>query len=342
MKYYAGLDVSMKETFICIVDENGRIAYESREASDVKLIAKHLKSTGFYLTKVGLESGSLSHWLTTGLRSQGVEAVCIDARKMEAILSVQINKTDKNDARGIADALRCNYYKVVEMKSWDSVVVWSVLKSRQRLIDQRIQLTGSVRGLLKTYGIRLGSVSVKGFSELVQEKIIDLPEIFQKSIISLLNCIKPLIEEEKNLDKILTSYAVGDEETKLLMTVPGVGRITAIAYRCALDDPLRFKNLYNIGAYFGLTPRQYSSGETSKQGGISKCGNVDVRTLLMEAALVLLTRTKKWSKLKAWGLKIAKKRGIRRAMVEVARKLSVIMCKMIITKTEFQYGQQPA
>ncbi|MBT4880166.1 MAG: IS110 family transposase [Alphaproteobacteria bacterium] len=308
----------------------------------MKAIAHHLQSQELELTKVGLESGSLSHWLTTGLCEEGLAAICIDSRKMAAILSVQINKTDKNDARGIADALRCNYYKEVELKSWDNIGIISVLKSRKRLVEQRIQLTNSIRGMLKAYGVRLGPIGVEKFSECINKTLNDLPEIFQKSISSLLNCIDQLIEEVKKLDKLLNVLAAKDAEIKLLMTVPGVGRITAIAYKCALDDPSRFKDPYNVGAYFGLTPRQYSSGERVLQAGIFKCGNTDVRSLLMEAALVMLTRSKKWSRLKVWGIKIAQKRGTKKAMVAVARKLSIIMCKMLISKSEFQYGQKPA
>jgi len=342
MEYYAGLDVSMKETFICVVDENGKIVYENQELSDVKSLAKHLRSTGFKLAKIGLESGSLSHWLTTGLRKEGLEAICIDARKMAAILSVHVNKTDKNDARGIADAMRCNYYKTVQIKGWDSIAVWSVLKTRKRLIEQRVQLTNSIRGMLKAYGIRLGSVTIEKFTTRVYEVIIELPDIVKDSISSLLSCVTHLIKEIEGLDKILNAQAAADEEIKLLMTAPGVGKLTAIAYRCALDDPTRFKDPYDVGAYFGLTPRQYSSGETTVQGRISKCGNQEVRTLLIEAACVLLTRSKKWSTLKAWGLKIAKKKGHKKAMVAVARKLSIILYKMLVSKSEFRYTKDLA
>jgi len=196
--------------------------------------------------------------------------------------------------------------------------------------------------MLKAYGIRLGSVAIEKFTTRVYEEIIELPEVVKGSINSLLNCVTHLIKEIEGLDKILNAQAAADEEIKLLMTAPGVGRLTAIAYRCALDDPTRFKNPYDVGAYFGLTPRQYSSGETIKQGSISKCGNVDVRTLLMEAALVLLTRSKKWSSLKVWGLKLAKKKGYKKAAVAVARKLSVILYKMLISKSEFRYTRDPA
>lgn len=125
---------------------------------------------------------------------------------------------------------------------------------------------------------------------------------------------------------------------QLLTTIPGVGVITAYTFISHLGDPKRFKKSRSVGAYFGMTPKQYSSGEVQKQGRISKCGSAEVRSLLNECAFVILYKIKSWSRLKAWGMKIKKKKGHKKAMMAIARRLSILMHRMLITKKAFEYG----
>jgi transposase len=339
MKYYAGLDVSMKETSVCILSESGQIVHKGRVKTDPEKIADQLKKTGFLIEKAGIESGSLSHWLVDELKKLEVAAICIDSRQMAAILSVQVNKTDDNDAKGIAEAMRCNLYREVFQKTQRSIEIGTLLASRRLIVTQKVQMTNAIRGLLKSYGVRLGSTGKAGFVEATKKAMPRECALAVEGIESLLLCYERLVEELKKLTRTVESIAKQDEDATRLMTIPGVGPITAVSYKMSIGDPKRFKNSKAVGAYLGMTPRQYSSGETVKQGRISKCGSGEMRFLLMEAGLILLTRSRKWSKLKAWGLKVLRKHGTKKAAMAVGRKLAVIMHRMMLDKTDFIYGE---
>ncbi len=230
MKHYVRLDVSMKETFICVVDETGKIIYERRVQTDPELIAEQLKKSQVKVEKAGIESGSLSHWLVEELRRMGIPAICIDARKMAAVLSVQINKTDKNDARGIAEAMRCNLYREVMQKTKNAMELGTLLGSRRLLVIQKVQMTNAVRGFLKTYGLRLGSCGDKGFSKRVKELLSDKIGCARKGIEGLLHCFEKICEELKRLTIEIEQLAKEDKEVKKLITIPGVGIVTAFSY----------------------------------------------------------------------------------------------------------------
>jgi len=339
MRHYVGLDVSMKETFVCIEDENGKIVNQGRCKTDPLCISQYLNKFQLSFHKVGIESGSLSHWLVEELRKLNIPAICIDARKMAAVLSVQINKTDKNDAKGIAEAMRCGLYREVSQKSQAALEIGTLMGSRRLLIQQKTQLSNAIRGFLKTYGIRLNLCGERLFAERVREKLSDRYHIAKEAIEALLRNFENICCEINKLSKRVEELAHEDEDVKRLMTVPGIGSITAMTYKMEIDDPKRFKNSRSVGAYLGMTPRQYSSGESQRQGRVSKCGSTEARALLNEAALVMLTRSKKWSKLKAWGLKIQKKHGFKKAMMAVGRKLAVTMHRMMMDKTDFNYGK---
>jgi transposase len=342
MKYYAGLDVAMKETFICILDEEGKRIYESTVSTDPQPIYEELIKGGVELEKVGLETGSLSNYLTKGLQDLGVKAICIDARKMAAILSVTVNKTDKNDARGIADAMRCNHYRVVNVRENNDDSLGILLKSRATLVEGRGKLKNTVRGHLKAYGIRLGDVSNKKFPEVARKASSDISREANLGIEGLLKSYEGLVNEIEKLEKTLNEICKQDEEVKRFMEIPGVGMIIAMTYKADMGDPTRFEKSETVGAYYGMTPRQYSSGESLRLGGISRCGSKEVRYLLTEAAIILLTRCKSWCSLKAWGLKLMKKKGLKKAALAVGRKLSVIMHRMLITGESFRFGKEEA
>lgn len=308
MKYYVGLDVSMKETLI--------------------------------LQKVGVESGAISHWLVEELRRLEIPAVCIDARKMAAILSIRINKTDKNDAKGIADAMRSGLYREVISKSQRAIEIGTLVGSRRLLVEQKVRLTNAIRGHLKTYGIRLGTSGDASFGKKVREVLSKGYEIAGKGIDGLLNSFEKIHEEIRVLIKEIENLAIADQQVQRFMTIPGIGIITAMTYQIEIDDLNRFRNSRAVGAYLGMTPKQYSSGETKKQGKISKCGSSEMRRLLNEAAIVMLTRSKRWSKLKAWGLKLQRKHGFKKACMGVGRKLAVIMHRMWLDKTDFIYEER--
>lgn len=336
MNHYVGLDVSLKTVFICIINEKGKVVKEVELNSVPEGIGGFLKGTGLNITKIGLESGNLTHYLKKGLQEMGYEVVVMEARKMAAILATVINKTDKNDARGIAEALKANHYKECVHRSDEAMETRTILHGRQTAVEERSHVTTSIKGHLKVYGIKLGKGSGKNFRLKVEQSIANLNPRIKKVIGCLLNILDILEEEIKELDQLVKEAAKQDEDVKLLQTMDGVGPITALAFKAEIDNAKRFENSKDVAAYLGLTPSQYSSGETCRQGGISKQGSKQVRCLLVEAATVLLTRCKTWSKLKAWGLKLMKKKGKKKAIIAVARKMAVILHRIMLTGKTFQ------
>jgi transposase len=336
MNYYSGLDVSLKETFISIIDEKGLTVKEGFVPTDVGLISSYLKEGGLTYDKIGIESGQLSISLCKGLIAQGLSVICVDARHMASALSARINKNDRNDARGIAQMMRAGLYKEVQVKSDESCQLKVLLGSRRQLVTNRQQLKGTIRGLLKIYGIKLDSKEVSGgFGLRVKQVISTLDRVSCGSISALLESLEAIEGSLTKLDKILSVLGQKDEDCQRLMTIPGVGAITAMTYKASLDEAGRFERSETVGAYMGLTPRQYASGEVDRHGSISKMGPQECRNMLYEAAFSLLVICKAKSKLRTWGLKLVKKKGIKKAAVAVARKLAVIMHRMLVTKTAF-------
>ncbi|WP_264330649.1 IS110 family RNA-guided transposase [Wolbachia endosymbiont (group B) of Erebia ligea] len=338
MKHYSGLDVSLKETFISIVDEKGKIVKEGVVASESSAIAEFLLGQNKKYESIGIESGQLSISMCKELRNLGLPVTCVDARHMAAALSARINKNDKNDARGIAQMMRVGLFKEVLVKSDEACQVKIILGSRRQLIRSREQIAGTIRGLLKIYGIKVNQrLSSANFVLKVQEMVNNLDEISQTSIESLVHSLETIEESTRKLDKILSEQGKKDEDCKLLTTIPGVGIIVAMTFKAAIDNPHRFETSYTVGAYMELSPRQYASGEIDRHGSISKMGPVDCRNMLYEAAQVLLVKCKRTFKLRSWGLKLKKKKGMKKAIVAVARKLAVIMHRMLIDRKEFCY-----
>lgn len=342
MKHYIGLDVSMKRTFICVINEQGKMMHEGSENTDPHQIADYLSKLGFKETTVGFESGSLTPYLLAGFKERAIDAICMDARKLSPILALKINKTDKNDARGIAEALRAGMYTRVHSKPEESINRAILLTARRALIEQQTHLKNTVRGLLKSYGVRMGAISAKKFSGVVIKLVDGWEELITLSIKCLLDAFDKLVEELEKIDKKMLEITCQDKEIRRFMTIPGVGPVTALTYKAEIFDATRFKESRSVGAYLGMTPRQYASGETQKQGKISKCGSKELRFLLVESGVVILTRSKKWSKLKAWGLKIMRKKGLKKAAVAVGRKLAIIMHRMTLEEKDFIYGEPKA
>jgi transposase len=338
MQYYTGLDVSMKTTSLCIVDVEGKIVFEETVPTDPGHIALVLNDTKFPITKVALESGSISNWLLKELKMQKIPAICIDSKKMSKVLSININKTDKNDAHMIAEALRCKFYSEVAEKSQENVDLGILLNSRRTLINIKNTFKNSIRGHLKAFGIRLGSLGHAKFILAVKKQLEDKTPHTKLAILELLKSFEFIAKQIDDIDKEIEKLATNNEDVQLLSTIDGIGPITALTYIAHLGDPNKFNNSRSVGAYFGLTPNQYSSGETVQMGRISKCGNTEVRNMLNEAAVSAMYRTKAWSKIKAWGLRLAKKKGHKKAAMAVARKFSVLMHRMLITRKPYERG----
>lgn len=334
MDNYVGLDVSCKTVSICILNKDGQVVREVELTTDPDTIYGFLVGTGLKITTIGLESGSLTHWLTKKLREYGYEVHPMESRKMAAILAAtKVNKTDKNDARGIAEALRAGHYSKCVHRSDTMMELRTVLKSRDLLVKQRTRITNNIKGCLKIFGIKLSKGINKDFSAKVMKAIEYEAEAIKISIKSLLACFSALENEIKSFDKWLKRQSSQMQEAQQLKSVDGVGEITALAFLTEIDDALRFKRSRDVAAYLGLTPSQYSSGEIQKQGRISKRGTGFTRSLLIEAATTLLTRSKHWSPIKAWGMKLMRKKGAKKAIVAVARKLATTMHSMLVKKT---------
>lgn len=334
MKHYIGLDVSLKTTAICIINESGKTVMETTTSTTPEaIITAILRAGKISIEKICLETGSMCHYLTEELERAGLPIVCVDARQAATFLSLKINKTDKNDARGLAEGLRLDFFKPITTKKSNELATQTLLRSRKLLVEQRKQLQLCIRGHLKTYGLKMKSADGISFCNEVKRLTQDLHELTQEVILSLLDSYLRLSEAVKKLDKKVKSLC--KEKEALLMTIPGIGSITALTFTSELGDEKRFTNSRQVGAFIGMTPTQYSSGDTEKMGRISKKGPTYLRSLLVEAGMVILTRSERWSKLKAWGQKVARKHGLKKAAVAVGRKLSVIMHRMLITGEEF-------
>lgn len=340
MKYYAGLDISTKQTSIAIVDSDGNFMLETVSLTDPKSILEALGLSGFSIEKIGLEAGNLSFWLMRELNVLGVYPICIDTRQMSALLSTNINKTDKNDARWIANAMRCNLYKEVHHKSLNAIEIGLQMGVRRTLVNTRTMLKNTLRGHLKVYGKRLDKISHKDYTVCVRESIAGCDEVVQIALEALLKSFEEVCKNIEAIDKMLEKLAKDEPVVQLFESIPGVGAITSLTYISVIDNPHRFKNPRDVGAYIGCTPRQNSSGDTISLGKISKCGSQELRSLLSDCARVMLTRCKEWSELRAWGLKIKKKHGLGKAITAVARKLAAVMLRMWQKMEEFKCGKK--
>ena len=341
MEHYVGLDVSLKLTAICIVDRTGKIEREGVVSSDPKAIAAFVNLHAPHVERVGLETGPTATWLWTELKKLGLPVICIDARHAKAALKMQINKSDRNDAVGIARIMQCGWYKEVRVKDLDSHAVKALLVSRALLVKIKRDLENQIRGLLKNLGLIIGRAKMNVFAVRAAELTQDRPEL-TASVVPLLSARAAIEQQIADLDRKVMQLARNNAQARRLMTAPGVGAITALCFLATIDDPTRFKRSRSVGAYAGLTTRRYASGEIDWTGRISKCGDKMLRSYLYEAANVLLTRVAKWSALKAWGVRLAKRSGQRKAKVAVARKLAVILHRMWIDGTVFKWSSKEA
>jgi transposase len=329
----------LKLTAICIVDRTGKIQREGVVPSDPEAIAAFIESYSSNVARVGLEAGATSTWLWTELNKLGLPVICIDARHAKAALKMQINKSDRNDAVGIARIMQCGWYKEVRVKDLDSHAVKALLVSRALLVKIKRDVENQIRGLLKNLGLVIGRAKMNVFAVRAGELIQDRPKL-TAAVVPLLKTREVIERQIADLNRKVLQLARNNTQVRRFMTVPGVGPITALCYLATIDDPTRFKKSRSVGAYAGLTTRRYRSGEIDWTGRISKCGDAMLRTYLYEAANVLLTRIAKWSALKSWGMRIAKRSSLRKAKVAVARKLAVILHRMWVDGTEFNWSSK--
>src|SRR3954451_8441880 len=341
MEYFAGIDVSLKGSSICVVDAAGRIVREAKVASEPEALIAWFGGLGVAVTRIGLEAGPLSQWLHGGLSEAGFEAVLLQTPQGKAARSAMIVETDRKDARGIAKLLRMGWSRPVHCKSLPAQEVRALLVGRKLLQGKLLDVELGIRGLLRGFGLKRGEVRKGQFAARVRELIAGQP-MLERVVEPMLRAREALRCEYQVLHRAMLTIVREDATCRRLMGVPGVGPLVAITFTSAVDDPARFRRSRAVGAHFGLTPKKYQSGETDITGGISKVGDAMVRTALHEAANVMLTRAGRFSILKRWGLEVAKRRGVRRAKVALARKLATVLHRLWADRSEFRFGQEAA
>ena len=328
MGSYVALDVSLRSTSVHVVDEPGKCLWRGKCVTDPEVLVAIVREHAPGVVRVGLETGFLSTWLCHALADAGLPVVCMDARQARAVLSVRPNKTDGNDAEGLAQLLRTGFYREVRVKSWDGMLIRNLVTARRQLVRTEVDLANQIRGILRTFGLALPpGGGGRRFEAAVRERAPARPGL-SLIVLPLLEAWRAVRDQVVVLDREALAAARRDRRCRLLMTAPGVGAITALTYVGTVEDPGLFKGSRAVGAWLGLTPSRYQSGEIDVSGRISRCGDPLLRTYLYEAANQVLTRSRTDSALKRWGLTLKAKVGHRKAVVAVARKLAVILHAM--------------
>ncbi len=340
MNYYAGIDVSLidvslESSSVCVVDAAGKIVCEGKAASEPEALLRWFAGQGFELTRIGLEAGPLSQWLFRAMQQGGLAVELLETRHVQHALATAAVKTDRKDARGIAQLMRMGWFKPVHCKSIEAQETRAMLTARELLQSNLHQLEMSLRGILRGFCLKVGKVTRNGFSDRITELVAGHPSL-EEIATAMLKARNEVLRQFNILEKRVRGVARCDTRARLLMSVPGVGPIVALTFAAAIDDPARFKSSKDVGPHFGLTPTRYQSGETDRTGRISKAGDGSVRWVLYEAAHLIITKPLKGcTDLKSWAMRLVKRGGIKKATVALARKLAVIMHRMLVDGTPF-------
>jgi transposase len=335
MEYYAGIDVSLECSTVCVVDGSGKIVREAVVQSEPAALIGWFGSLGLKLTRVGLEAGPLSQWLYAAMKPAGLAVELLETRHVHDAFKAMPVKSDRNDARGIAQLMRLGWFRPVHCKSMAAQEVRAVLTAR-KLVQSKLQdVENSLRGILRGFGLKVGKTTDKSFAGRIRELVQGQPslEVVGEALLSVRAV---LLSEFNAFEKRVRAMGRSNTKARLLASTPGVGPIVSLTYAAAVDDPARFRSSKRAGAHFGLTPRKYQSGETDYSGRISKIGDASVREALYQAAHVILTKpVKGCPQLKSWAMRIARRAGMSKAKVALARKLAVIMHRMLATGKPF-------
>jgi transposase len=335
MNHYAGVDVSLEVSHVCVVDASGKIIREGKVGSEPEDLIGWFGGLGLAVARIGLEAGPLSQWLYAALRDAGLAVELLETRHVRNALKIMPVKTDRKDAQGIAELMRLGWFRPVHCKSMEAQEVRAMLTARKLVQKSLHQVEMNLRGVLRGFGLKVGKVAPAQFEARIKELVAGHPSL--EVIATAMLAVRATLRREFNgFEKRLRALARSDTRARLLMSVPGVGTIVALTYASAIDDPARFKSSKTVGAHFGLTPCRYQSGETDRIGRISKIGDGSVRAALYEAGHVILTKpVKGCTDLKSWAMRIAKRAGMSKAKVALARKLAVIMHRMLVDGTPF-------
>jgi len=339
MDHYAGIDVSLECSSVCVVDANGKIVREDKVASEPGVLIAWFRSLGLSLVRIGLEAGPTSQWLFAAMQEAGLAVELLETRHVCNAFKTMPVKTDRKDARGIAQLIRLGWFRPVHCKSMGAQETRAMLTARKLLQKKLGDVEASLRGILRGFGLKVGKTTPKRFAERIKELVAghSTLEVLAEA---LLAAHAVLLREFNGFERRVRTMARHDAKSRLLMSTPGVGTIVALTFASAIDG--RFKSSKQVGAHFGLTPMRYQSGETDYTGRISKAGDKGVRTALFESAHIILTKPVKGSALKSWAMRLAKRVGMKKAKVALARKLAVIMHRMLVDGTEFDFAAAAA
>lgn len=340
MPCFVGLDASKRKTSVCVIDKSGTLVKEGVVETDPKAIVAFLRGDGRRYSRVGMESWSMAQWLYAGLAKAGLPIICIEAWHASGILkSARRNKTDKNDARGIAEIMRVGAFKVVHVKTLESQRIRELLTTRKFLRTKATDVENAIAASALIHGIKIRTGAGSTYDRRVRDAISADP--FIVDLIEPLLSVRALaVQEIDAFEARLIAIAKADPVCRRLMTAPGVGLLTALTYRMAIDEPARFGRSRDVAAHLGLTPRTWQSGELGFNSSISCAGDKTVRTALFMAALNQFKPKAKPSSLKTWGEAVAARRGRKRAVVAMARRLAVTLHRMWITETDFRWPDQ--
>jgi transposase len=334
MKLFIGLDVSLAKTAICVVSEHGKVVKETQIASEPEALVRWIRDQDGTIAAIGLEAGPLSQWLHRGLTEAALDVVLMETRQVKGALKAMPIKTDRRDAEGIARLLHLGWFRPVHCKSVSSQEVRAVLGARKAVQQGMIALEMSLRGVLRNFGLKVGAVSRGRFEHRIKELALGNP-MLEAATEPMLRARASLRHELARLERHVRNLAQDDPVCRRLMSMPGIGAVVALTYRSAIDDPSRFTSSKKVGPWVGLTPSRNQSGERDVSGGITKAGDVNLRRALCQAATVMMHRGRStW--LRTWAAQVARRRGRKRAMVALARRVGVILHRMWVDDTDFQ------
>lgn len=328
-----GIDVATKSSSVCILDRRGAVVLEQVVSSDEAGLASVLKARR--RMRCVLEAGPLAEWMSGLLEQMGHEAVVIDARKATGVIRTK-KKTDRLDARNLARMGKTGWYTKVHRKSAQARATRTFLQARQGLVRTALAQGSRIRGLLRAHGMKLGEVKESQFASEVKRLACEKGQELWEMLEPLVEVRRQALRASEQMRRRMVREASEGSVVRRLMTVPGVGPLTATAYVATIDDPKRFRSSDQVAAYLGLVPSVAQSGELEVHGHITREGDGMLRSYLVEAAHVLLTRKRGTCRLKQWGLKLAKKKGHGKARVAVARKLATLLHHLWITGESYR------
>ena len=335
MDHYAGIDVSLECSSVCVVDASGKIVRESKVASEPEALIAWFRLLGFELSRIGLEAGPLSQWLYAAMKKAGLSVELLETRHVSDAFKAMPVKSDRNDARNIAQLMRLGWFRPVHCKSMSAQETRAMLTARKLTQTKLQDIENSLRGILRGFGLKVGKTTKRSFAGRINELVSGHPAL-ETIATATLAVHAVLVREFNSFEKRVRAMSLLDAKARLLMSTPAVGPIISLTYASAIDDPARFTSSKRAGPLFGLTPKKHQSGETDYSGRISKNGDASVREALYEAAHIILTKpVKGCAQLKSWAMRIARRAGISKAKVALARKLAVIMLRMLKDNVPF-------